>query len=272
MRSENYKNYSGNRLRLTHFPDTDGPSHVISSTILAKNGVSVNALDFPSSAVHETIGPHMTSKPLPRKHPLARLPSCSELDILLDQRIEHPEKTKMIDAKITKTFEKEKTIFILDMSGFSKAVQRYGIIHYLSMIRRMRRFVGPAVAKNKGIVVKFEADNCFAVFENPDHALAAALDIHHDLGVANIVTADESDVVVSIGIGHGKILLACDDMYGNELNLAAKLGEDVAEKNEILLTDAAKKKLKNKKVRFQQLPITVSGVTMKVHKVSTQYS
>jgi adenylate cyclase len=206
---------------------------------------------------------------LPKKHPLAHLPSCIEMDRLLDERIEKAGKAKQIDAKIRKTFEKEKTVFVLDMSGFSRIVQRYGIIHYLAMIRRMRRFVGPAVERNGGIVVKFEADNCFAVFQKPDDALKAAFDIHHDLAVANLVTADESDVYVSIGIGHGNILLACDDMYGNELNLASKLGEDVAEKNEILLTSAAKRKLKTKRVSFQELPITVSGVTMNIFKAKT---
>lgn len=211
----------------------------------------------------------MTRKKLPSKHPLARFPSCSELDRFLDDRIEHPGKAKQIDARIKKTFEHEKTIFVLDMSGFSRLVQRYGIIHYLAMIRRMRRFVGPAVERNGGAVVKFEADNCFAVFDSPDTALQAALDVHHDLSVANMVTSDESDVFVSIGIGHGTLLLACDDMYGNELNLASKLGEDVAEKQEILLTAAAKRKVKNKKVLFQEIPVTVSGVTMKCYKVKT---
>ncbi|MEO5928188.1 MAG: adenylate/guanylate cyclase domain-containing protein [Patescibacteria group bacterium] len=211
----------------------------------------------------------MTAKKHPASHPLARFPSCSELDRFLDDRIEHPGKAKTIDARINKLFQKEKTIFVLDMSGFSRLVQRYGIIHYLSMIRRMRRFVGPAVERNKGAVVKFEADNCFAVFDTPDQALQAAFDVHHDLGVANVVTSDESDVYVSIGIGHGPVLLACDDMYGNELNLAAKLGEDVAEKQEILLTAAAKRKLKNKRVLFTEIPITVSGVTMKLFKVKS---
>lgn len=209
------------------------------------------------------------NKKLPRKHPLSKFPSCADLDRLLDERIEHPERIKSVDAKIKKTFEKEKTIFVLDMSGFSRVVQRYGIVHYLSMIRRMRRFVDPAVARNQGVVVKFEADNCFAVFDKPDNALAAAIDIHHDLEVANLVTADESDVLVSIGIGHGTILLACDDMYGNELNLASKLGEDVAERGEILLTETAKKKLKTKKIPFTQIPVTVSGITLKTYKVSS---
>lgn len=195
------------------------------------------------------------------------LPSCSVLDKLLVERIEHPERAVAIDKKIKKTFEQEKTVFILDMSGFSRLVQRYGIIHYLAMIHRMRQVVGPVVERNGGIAIKFEADNCFAVFTSPDKAVLASLQIHHDLEVANLSTPDESDVYVSIGIGHGRILLACEDMYGNEMNLASKLGEDVAEKGEVLLTPAAHAKIKNKKLKFKQLPLSVSGVNMKMYKL-----
>ncbi len=195
------------------------------------------------------------------------LPTCNDLYKLLDIRIEHPEQTKEIDAQIIKEFEQERTIFVLDMSGFSRTVQRFGIIHYLAMVHRMRRIVLPVVEKYSGIVVKFEADNCFAVFSNPDDALGASLDIHNNLEAVNLITADESDVHVSIGIGHGPVLLFCDDMYGNELNLASKLGEDVAERGEILLTDSARKLSSSETFSFETFPLAVSGVEMRAHRL-----
>lgn len=196
-----------------------------------------------------------------------KLPSCEDLYKLLDIRIEHPEKTLEIDEKIKKEFEQTQAIFILDMSGFSRTVQRYGIIHYLAMVHRMRRIVRPDVERNGGLVVKFEADNCFAVFEKPDQAVKAALDIQRDLEVANLMTAEESDVHISVGIGYGPILLFCEDMYGNELNLASKLGEDVAERGEILLTDSAKKEIKDKSYSFKAVPLAISGVSMNANKL-----
>ncbi len=197
------------------------------------------------------------------------LPSCELLYTLLDERIEHPENSRTLDKKILRSFEQVRTIFILDMSGFSRTVQRYGIIHYLAMIQRMRRIVQPIVTHNKGVVIKFEADNCFAVFPKPEDAVAASIQIHHDLEVANLMTDDVSDVHVSIGIGHGPVLLFCEDMYGNELNLASKLGEDVAERGEILLTEAARKLVKNKKNKFEKVPLTISGVNMQAFRLST---
>lgn len=200
------------------------------------------------------------------KHPLSALPTCSVLDTLLIERVEHPERAKKIDTKIKKQFEKKVAIMILDMSGFSRLVQRYGIIHYLAMIRRMRRVVTPAIHRNRGVIIKFEADNCFAVFIKSDDAVKASKEIRHDLDVANLATPEESDIFVCMGIGYGPTLLACDDMYGNEMNLASKLGEDVAEKGEILLTEAAKKACKQKQ-SLEEFPLTISGVTMKAFKV-----
>ena len=193
--------------------------------------------------------------------------TCEVLDVLLDERLRNPERAEEIDARIRATFEREVTTFVLDMSGFSRLVQRYGIIHYLAMIRRMRSVVGPAVEMCRGSVVKFEADNCFAVFESPDDALEACRMIHERLEVLNRETPDESDVFVCIGIGHGPILLACDDMYGNELNLASKLGEDTAEKGEVLLTQAAFDRATLKEA-FTSFTLAVSGVELTAYKWS----
>lgn len=200
------------------------------------------------------------------KDKFSSLPPCSVLDKLLIQRVEHPEKAKAIDAKIRKMFERKVAMLVLDMSGFSRLVQRYGIIHYLAMIRRMRRVVAPVIHRNGGAIVKAEADNVFAVFSNPAHAVQAALDMNHDIEVANLATPDESDIFVCIGIGYGTTLLPCDDLYGNEMNLASKLGEDTAERGEILLTEAAAKAC-GKKFKFTAFPLAVSGVTLRAYKV-----
>jgi adenylate cyclase len=201
-----------------------------------------------------------------KRSPLAKLPTCESLDSLLIERVEHPERMKMVDKKIKAQFEKTAAIMILDMSGFSRLVQRYGIIHYLAMIRRMRRVVAPVISRHGGVIIKFEADNCFAAFPKPDDAVSTALQIKHDIDVANLATPDESDIHVCMGIGYGPTLLACDDLYGNEMNLASKLGEDVAERGEILITDATKKNCK-KKWNATSFPLTISGVTIKGWKV-----
>lgn len=189
---------------------------------------------------------------------------------LLDLRNEHPEREAEIDRKILETFECERAPFILDMSGFSRTVIKYGIIHYLAMIRRMVNAAVPAITDNKGEIVKQEADNIFAVFADPADAVRAAQDVNRSLNALNTVLPDEKDIYVSIGIGYGPILLMPgEDYFGNALNLASKLGEDIAEKGEILLTEDAYAKITDSSFTFEKISASISGVNFKYFRLKS---
>ncbi|MGE5384799.1 MAG: adenylate/guanylate cyclase domain-containing protein [Betaproteobacteria bacterium] len=153
---------------------------------------------------------------------------------LLDQYANaDPEHRQDIESEIWQKYGRELVVLVLDMSGFSLLTQRHGIVHYLAMVRRMQRLVAPVVVDHGGAVVKFEADNCFAVFGEAMHAIQAAQAIH-----AALAAQDHPDKIrVSIGIDSGKVLVVDNlDVFGNAVNRAAKLGEDIAEAGETLVT------------------------------------
>lgn len=159
---------------------------------------------------------------------------------LLADRNQQPDRVAEIDALIRETFEQRVAILVLDMSGFSRLTIAHGIIHYLAMIEQMDVSARPAVTGNHGRVIKQEADNLFAVFDTPADAVEAALDIFRAFGAVNSVVPDSRDLYGSVGIGFGDTLVIGDeDMFGSEMNLASKLGEDLADRTEILLTEAA---------------------------------
>jgi len=167
-------------------------------------------------------------------------PSRRKLERLLDRRNEHPEQLVSIDAQIVGHFEVQRAILVLDMCGFSRLTIRHGIIHYLAMIRRMQSTVLPLLTAGRGKLVKTEADNVFATFERVPDALRTAHKIQTTLERANAVLPADWDVHVGIGIGFGPLLMiGDDDVFGSEMNLASKLGEDLAEAGEVLLTEAA---------------------------------
>jgi adenylate cyclase len=179
--------------------------------------------------------PHPSRETTPRK----------KLNRLLDRRNEHPEQLPVIDAQLIQNFERERAIWVLDMCGFSRLTIRHGIIHYLAMIRRMQRTVLPLIEAGHGQLVKTEADNVFATFATVPQALRTARAVHVALERANAVLPEDWDVHVGIGIGYGKLLMiGDDDVYGSEMNLASKLGEDLAEAGDVLLTEAAFARLK----------------------------
>ena len=87
----------------------------------------------------------------------------------------NPEARKKLEDTIWKNYGTENTVLALDMFGFSLLTRKYGIIHYLSMIRRMQLTVEPIIVGHGGRVIKFEADNCFALLPNPLSAARAAI-------------------------------------------------------------------------------------------------
>lgn len=189
------------------------------------------------------------------------------LEKLLQERNEHPERMEEIDAKINETFRQNYAILVMDMSGFSRTTVRYGIIHFLAMIHRMHGIVKPIIAECGGTVVKEEADNIFAVFPNVKSAVEAAIDSLKQTAAVNTTVPPEMDIYLCIGIGCGDVLmLEGEDMYGSEFNLASKLGEDLAERGEILLTSAAFENLEGDKQDWEKMELSISGLELVAYK------
>ncbi len=71
------------------------------------------------------------------------------------------------------------------------------------------------------------------------------------------------DIYLCIGIGYGDVLmLEGEDMYGSEFNLASKLGEDLAQQGEILLTDCAFENFEGKKEDWKRVEFSISGLEL----------
>jgi len=192
-----------------------------------------------------------------------------ELRRLLDQRNEHPERLAEIDRAICDRFTRTLAVLVLDMSGFSRLTHRYGIVHFLAMIQRMHRVVLPVVSapQHAGRLLKLEADNVYAVFPDAPLAVDAAREVQRKLAAANQVLPADWDLHVCIGIGYGDVLAVGDDeIYGHEMNLASKLGEDVGCGGETLLTEAAYERLPLHERTADRLEATVSNLTIPYYR------
>jgi class 3 adenylate cyclase len=182
------------------------------------------------------------------------MPGRDELFQLLDEILDDPGRRGSLESQIEDEFVSERAILVLDMTGFSRTTQARGIVEFLLKIRRLRRVADTVVADNRGDVIKAEADNLFCVFHSVDDALAAA---------RRIIDGLPAEVYASIGIGFGPMLLVGDDdMLGSEVNLASKLGEDVADDGEILLTQAARAALTERE-KFEARTVSVSGLELR---------
>ncbi|MGH9851554.1 MAG: adenylate/guanylate cyclase domain-containing protein [Blastocatellia bacterium] len=198
----------------------------------------------------------------------AQTNSREALGKLLNDIIGFPERRAEITQTIENTFGQCKTVLVLDMSGFSRTTQQYGIISFLLMIHQMQMICIPCVEQSGGIVVKTDADNLFCLFDTVADAVKASQEIITRLNAVNLVLPAERQLYVAFGIGYGKILnIGNEDIFGDEVNLACKLGEDIANKGEILLSFAAKAELDGSGIAMREEAISVSGISFTYYSV-----
>jgi adenylate cyclase len=187
-----------------------------------------------------------------------------QLSHLLNEYNEYPERRGEIVTTIERDFGQTVAILIMDSCGFSRTVHAHGIIHFMSMLERLWRLVRPLVFEHGGRPLREDADDLFAVFPDVKSALACAKQIHSHVEIANGPLPASNEIYVALGIGYGPVLLVGeDDAWGDEMNLACKLGEDIAQQGEVLLTEEAHKALgKNPADEFEKLDLSVSGLQM----------
>jgi len=156
---------------------------------------------------------------------------------LIEQRTHRDADKTSIDDQIWARFGTEASIMFTDLAGFSRQVARFGIIHFLQVIFEQKRLLLPLIEQHGGTLLKMEADSFMIVFAQPAAALACGIAMQHACQQANESRPPEEHVVLCLGIGHGRVLeIGTGDVFGHEVNLASKLGEDIAKANEILLT------------------------------------
>lgn len=169
-----------------------------------------------------------------------------------------------IETQLWKDFGAVKAVFVMDLSGFSLLTQKYGVVHYLSMVRRMQLIAQPIIEKAGGQVVKFEADNCFAMFDSPQAAVQTAIALNQAFDEINVYTEERFDIRVAIGIDYGDVLLiGGPDYFGDIVNTASKLGEDEARPGEIFITERALLQIPSSAgLQTEAIELEISGITI----------
>lgn len=172
-----------------------------------------------------------------------------------------PKDKAALETELWQKYGYQKAVLALDMSGFSLTVRRDGIVAYLAKIRQMQQLTMPLIAQFHGELVKCVADNIMVVFADCQQAINASIAMSR--ACKNIGQS------VSIGLDYGHILLIKhEDCYGDAVNKAYKLGEDIARADEILITKEIKDQLPvNHGYTLTTEHISVSGLVFLAYKV-----
>lgn len=184
------------------------------------------------------------------------------LSRLIQERLVPGADKARIDARIWELFGAEWAVMFTDLVGFSRCAAEFGIIHFLQTIAESRRLFEPCIDARDGILIKTMGDSMLILFRKPDAAVKCAIDMQRSTLDYNQDKVEAEKVLVCVGIGFGKVLsIEGQDVFGAEVNAAAKLGEDTARAGEILVTHAVAESLPDSQdLGLEQLDRVPEGI------------
>ena len=183
------------------------------------------------------------------------LADCERQQIPMTQR----------EAAARQQFGERLAIIMADSVGFSRITQEAGIVHFISKMASARSLLGTVLQDSSATAFSFHADNCIAFFKTPDQALDAAIAMQSVICQSGLALNEREPYGLSIGLGYGDVLRAGDEegYFGNEVNLASKLGEDIGGRDDILLTQSAFEGLQTRaqhKVEAREAVVSGMGI------------
>lgn len=112
--------------------------------------------------------------------------------------------------------------------------------------------IQPRISEHHGSVVKTTGDGVMAIFQSAFEAVKCARQVQHVLEASSSKTPPES-LIYRIGINVGEIIVETNDIYGDAVNVAARL-EGLAEPGGIALSGSAYWSIKSKcELSFEEL-------------------
>jgi adenylate cyclase len=178
---------------------------------------------------------------MPYLNRVAITASEERLEHLIEARLALGADQRAIDDRIWDLFGEQWAVMFTDLSGFSRGVAEFGIIHFLQVIHESQRILVPCIDRHDGILLKSDGDSLLVIFRTATGALACSLAMQQAVRDYNRGRTPAEQVLLCIGLGYGPVLRIGDrDVFGAEVNAAAKLGEDTAKAHEILVTGAVR--------------------------------
>lgn len=157
--------------------------------------------------------------------------------------------TSSITRQINRS-RKSVTILFTDIQDSTEYWDKHGDVKGRLMVDQHNRLVFPIVRFFRGRVVKTIGDSIMASFKKPEDAIKAAICIQQALHGMRQKDRKFS-LRVRIGIHTGKAIVEDADVFGDVVNVAARV-ESQGKGNQILVSGGTAAKLSNKEYRLQR--------------------
>ena len=138
-----------------------------------------------------------------------------------------------------------RAIFSADVKGYSRLMGD-DEEHTVKTITSYRKILADLIVKHHGRIVDSPGDNVLAEFSSAVNALKSAVEIQKALNTKNAALPDSRKMIFRIGINLGDIIKEGDRIYGDGVNIAARI-EGLADPGGVCISrsvyDQVKKKI-----------------------------
>jgi len=142
-------------------------------------------------------------------------------------------------------------ILAADVVGYSRMMGANETGTLAALKRHREGLFDPAVAAHNGRIVKLIGDGTIVEFPSVVDAVNCALSVQRADGAPPSVNAAQPQIVLRIGINLGDVIIEGDDIYGDGVNIAARL-EPLAPPGGICVSSIVNESVGNRvDVRFQ---------------------
>src|SRR5262245_10588409 len=144
-------------------------------------------------------------------------------------------------------------ILAADVVGYSRLMEADEASTMAVLKTRRKEVLKPLVDRYQGRIFKFTGDGVLVEFGSAVNAVQCAVDLQQGMAAANGDQPEDRHVVLRIGVNLGDVMVEGSDLYGDGINIAARL-EAMAEPGGILVSGTAYDYVRNKvKVGFDDL-------------------
>jgi adenylate cyclase len=136
-------------------------------------------------------------------------------------------------------------VLAADVAGYSRLMGR-DEERALAQLKTLRRtLVDPGIATHRGRIVKTTGDGMLVEFASAVDAARCAVAVQREMAQQNISVSPELRIEFRIGIHVGDIIIDDNDIFGDGVNIAARL-EGIAEPGGVCISDDAYRQIRGK--------------------------